>query len=211
MKYGRRAATVCLGFTVLTALCSFGAVENRESHSLLRHNDFATVESADAAVIRLVESFDSANDELIQQAGNPDVDKAIRIRAAWALGYLRVSQATPILVRFIDLEADDRGDLGVTRHRWGKYPFAEALLRMNGSALAEIASRLPSERDAHRRELMVRVVYEIDGLERGGFCMNRASTLAKTDEERKNVEAARRLLRSFAEQATTSRSTATQK
>jgi hypothetical protein len=106
----------------------------------------------------------------------------------YLLGELRDVRAVSSFIKFIDLKAP-RIDPRIRKPRWGDYPAAEALTKIGTQSVRILVLRLAEEQTKLRRQLMVTVIWEVEGEKAGRATLEVALTQQTNDAARTNMRA----------------------
>ena len=155
----------------------------------VEENDFLQVETADAAVNKILALRDMQIKTLVRVLDDETLPQGSRVRAVWGLGQLRASQTTPALLRHIDLEAVDY-DLKIKIARWNRYPVTGALTAIGRPVLSQLMGKLTRENSELRRRLMCIVLHDLEGSDCGRVRLRDATRYVTNDVEQANLDAA---------------------
>jgi hypothetical protein len=184
---------VVFPMVMLTLLCCAPALSGGEEVKSLPIDfhmpDFKeiTYPAGDEHVNRIVGSYESTIINLINQL-QADLSAEQQTYVIYILGELRAIQARTILVERIDFEAtkmDPRFKIG----RWGRYPAAEALVKIGRPAINEILAKASRRQNESRLKQMAAVIHDVEGATFGKIIIEGYIAKAPNEEAGNNLRA----------------------
>ncbi|MCP4250651.1 MAG: hypothetical protein GY778_26720 [bacterium] len=146
-------------------------------------------EEISAAVNSAVESHMGLMVDLRSELERDGLADEGKVYAIYLAGELRAVPCVTDLVERIDFKAPFV-DPKIAHGRWGMYPAQEALVKIGQPAVNMILDVLPDEADPARRDLMCRVLADVDGPDVAQFILERVHAAESDQRKERNLQAA---------------------